>query len=116
MSTITKVELTTLPFITIERFNPDYDDDAEFSLNLPDGQKFPVVVAFDEELRHYRIAQGTPADMRYAIVQIVDILLNECFAHPDECVINEDCEDTSTLWFDTLTTSLYTSSGREVTE
>lgn len=116
MSTITNVELTTLPYITIERFNPDYDSDAEFSLNLPDGQKFPVIVAFDEELRHYRITQGTPADMRYVIVQIVDLLSNECFAHPDECVINEDCEDTSTLWFDASTYSLYTSSGREVTE
>lgn len=76
---ITNEELSQLPFIALDRFNPDYDETACFTIH---GSDFEVSasVTFDEiSNRTYRLPTELSLMQRVCALQAIDIMIDESF-------------------------------------
>lgn len=76
---ITNEELSQLPFVALDRFNPDYDEAACFTIR---GSNFETSasVAFDEiSNRTYRLPTELSPMQRVCALQAIDIMIDESF-------------------------------------
>ncbi|CAA0193289.1 hypothetical protein [Acinetobacter baumannii] len=103
--------MTTLPYIELIQFDPDYDNEALFDLVHAD-QANRITVAFDDDSNRIYTFKDLNAQQRILALQAVDIMLDSMFL--DEYF--QDGEEQDLIYIDQQTMSLYTSSGRKLNE
>ena len=93
---ITNEELSQLPFVALDRFNPSYDNEANFTIH---GSEFETSanISFDEVgNRTYRLPTELSPIQRVCVLQAIDVLIDESFA--DVSAFDED-EDPTRIYF-----------------
>ena len=93
---ITNEELSQLPFIALNGFNPDYDEVACFTIHGRDFETF-ASVTFDEiNNRTYRLPTELSPMQRVCVLQAIDILIDESFAETPNF---DEGEDPTRIYF-----------------
>lgn len=103
--------MTTLPYIELMQFDPDYDDEALFDL-VQEDQVNQITVGFDDDFNRIYAFKDLNAQQRILALQAVDIMLDSMFL--DEYF--QEGEEQDRIYIDQQTMSLYTSSGRKLNE
>ncbi|HFG6968059.1 TPA: hypothetical protein ACGIKW_003294 [Acinetobacter baumannii] len=103
--------MTTLPYIELMQFDPDYDDEALFDL-VQEDQVNQITVGFDDDFNRIYAFKDLNAQQRILALQAVDIMLDSLFS--DEHF--QEGEEQDRIYIDQQTMSLYTSSGRKMNE
>ncbi len=89
-------EQAKLTFIQLDRFNPDYDDEACFTIH---SSQFEIAanMTFDENgNRTYRMPAELNQEQRILTMQAIDFLIDACFA---EKFLFEDDENSKRIYF-----------------
>ncbi|HFK9537521.1 hypothetical protein KPE82_14060 [Acinetobacter baumannii] len=103
--------MTTLPYIELMQFDPDYDDEALFDL-VQEDQVNQITVGFDDDSNRIYAFKDLNAQQRILALQAVDIMLDSLFS--DEHF--QEGEEQDRIYFDLQSMSLYASSGRKMNE
>ncbi|HFG6933649.1 TPA: hypothetical protein ACGIKA_003288 [Acinetobacter baumannii] len=103
--------MTTLPYIELMQFDPDYDDEALFDL-VQEDQVNQITVGFDDDSNRIYAFKDLNAQQRILALQAVDIMLDSLFS--DEYF--QESEEQDRIYFDLQSMSLYASSGRKMNE
>ena len=115
---VSQEELSNLPFIEIAPFNPDHDERADFVITMPNNDEYNAAVLFNGDERHYIFDSTMPANLRAAVLDSVDILLDEHFVDLDSAQFNQDNEDPTVIYIAVHSMcrnyGLYTNCGRSL--
>lgn len=103
--------MTTLPYIELIQFDPDYDNEALFDL-VQEDQVNQITVGFDDDFNRIYAFKDLNAQQRILALQAVDIMLDSLFS--DEHF--QEGEEQDRIYFDLQSMSLYASSGRKMNE